>query len=175
MKNKVKYTIFNTKWGYFGLVVIKNIILGTVLPLPNPKKVEYMLLKKHPNARYQKNLLKPLQEKITAYFEGIRIDFSSTPILLDGLKPFTISVLTACRKIPHGQTNSYSELAKKINKSKAARAVGNALAQNPLPLIIPCHRVVRLNGSYGNFSAIGGKKLKQKLLKLEKTNLPELK
>ncbi len=172
MKKTVKYTIFNTKWGYFGLAAEEKTLLGTILPLPNPKKVESILIKKYPNAEYQKYLLKPLQKKITAYFDGIMTDFSSVPILLEGLKLFTISALTACKKTPHGRTISYSELAKKINKPKAARAVGNALARNPLPLIIPCHRVVHSDGSCGNFSAAGGKKLKQKLLKLEKTNPP---
>ncbi len=172
MKKTVKYTIFNTKWGYFGLAAEEKTLLGTILPLPNPKKAESLILKKYPNAEYQKYLLKPLQKKITAYFQGRRTDFNSIPILLDGLKPFTISVLTACRNIPYSRTISYSKLAQKIHCPKAARAVGNALAQNPLPLIIPCHRVVRSDGSCGNFSAAGGKKLKKKLLKLEKTNSP---
>lgn len=172
MKKTVKYTIFNTKWGYFGLVAEEKTLLGTILPLPNPKKVESLLIKKYPNARYQKYLMKPLQKKITAYFEGRQTDFNSIPIPPDGLRPFIISVLTACRKIPRGRTISYSKIAQKIHCPKAARAVGNALAQNPLPLIIPCHRVVRSDGSCGNFSATGGKKLKKKLLKLEKTNPP---
>jgi methylated-DNA-[protein]-cysteine S-methyltransferase len=172
MEKKVKYTIFKTKLGYFGLAAQGKTLLGAILPLPNPRKVESLILKKYPNAEYQKYLLKSLQEKITAYFEGIRTDFNTTPILLDGLRPFTISVLTACRNIPYSQTMSYSKIAQKIYCPKAARAVGNALAKNPLPLIIPCHRVIRSDGSCGNFSAAGGKKLKQKLLKLEKTNLP---
>ncbi len=172
MKKTVKYTIFNTKWGYFGLVAEEKTLLGTILPLPNPKKAESLILKKYPNAEYQKYLLKPLQKKITAYFQGRQTDFNSIPILLDGLKPFTILVLTACRKIPCGRTISYSKIAQKIHCPKASRAVGNALARNPLPLIIPCHRVIRSDGSCGNFSAAGGKKLKKKLLKLEKTNSP---
>ena len=172
MKKTVKYTIFNTKWGYFGLVAEEKTLLGTILPLPNPKKAESLILKKYPNAEYQKYLLKPLQKKITTYFEGIRTDFNLIPILLDGLKPLTISVLMTCRNIPHSRTISYSKIAQKIHCPKAARAIGNALSKNPLPLIIPCHRVVRSDGSCGNFSATGGKKLKKKLLKLEKTNSP---
>lgn len=168
MEKTVKYTIFNTKWGYFGLATEENILLGTILPLPNPKKVESLISKKYPNAEYQKYLMKSLQKKITAYFQGRRTDFNSIPILLDGLRPFTISVLTACRKIPCGRMISYSKIAQKTHCPKAARAVGNALAKNPLPLIIPCHRVVRSDGSCGNFFAAGGKKLKKKLLKLEK-------
>lgn len=168
MEKAIKYEIFNTKWGYFGLAALEKALFRTVLPMPNPKKVKSLLKKNYPNAKYKKNLLKPLQKQITAYFEGSRIDFSLTPVILNSLTPFTIKVLTACRKIPFSRTLSYSELAKKINRPKAARAVGNALAKNPLPLIIPCHRVICSDGRHGNFSATGGKKLKQKLLHLEK-------
>ncbi len=81
---------------------------------------------------------------------------------------FTNQVLTACRDIRFGQTISYGRLAQKIDRPAAARATGCALAKNPLPLIIPCHRVVRSDGKIGGFSAIGGTNLKAKLLELEK-------
>ena len=75
--------------------------------------------------------------------------------------------MTACRDIKFGQTISYSGLAKRIGRAGSARAVGNALAKNPLPLIIPCHRVVRNDGKIGGFSAKGGITLKKKMLELE--------
>lgn len=168
MQKTTKYTIFNTKLGYFGLAAVEKTLLRTVLPVPNSKKAESLLLKNIPVAEYEKNILKPLQKQITAYFEGIKTDFSSAPIVLEGLTKFTILVLTACRKISYGRTISYSELAGKINHPSAARAVGNALAKNPLPLIIPCHRLICSDGRIGSFLAPGGKKLKQKLLKLER-------
>ena len=84
--------------------------------------------------------------------------------MLDGLSPFYKSVLTACKFVRFGQTINYGELAKKAGRPSSARAVGNALARNPLPLIIPCHRVIRSDGSLGGFSALGGLSLKRKLL-----------
>jgi methylated-DNA-[protein]-cysteine S-methyltransferase len=104
---------------------------------------------------------------------------------LELLTPFQRAVLKECAKIPKGKTCTYSQIAKAIGKPKAARAVGNALAKNPFafgreqlfprsrarknPLapLIPCHRVVRSDGSLGGYSAKGGVRAKALLLKLE--------
>ena len=83
------------------------------------------------------------------------------------LTPFQCKVLLACAKIPRGQTMTYSQLARAIGKPHAARAVGNALAINPLAPIIPCHRVVRADGKLGGYSAKGGAGKKRLLLAME--------
>ena len=80
---------------------------------------------------------------------------------------FQKKVWNEITKIPKGKTITYKELAIKIGKPKAYRAVANACAKNPLLEIIPCHRVIRSDGSLGGFSGLGGIKLKKKLLKLE--------
>lgn len=85
--------------------------------------------------------------------------------LLKQFSPFEQKVYRAILKIPKGQTRSYQWVAKKIGNPKAARAVGNALNKNPYPIIIPCHRVIRSDGSLGGYSR--GLKLKKKLLKKE--------
>lgn len=79
--------------------------------------------------------------------------------------PFQQKVWRALRTIPKGQTRSYAWVAKKIGKPKAVRAVANACGANPYPVVIPCHRVIRSDGSLGGFS--GGLKLKRKLLARE--------
>jgi methylated-DNA-[protein]-cysteine S-methyltransferase len=84
------------------------------------------------------------------------------------LTPFQRSVLLECARIPKGQTRTYSQIARAIGKPHSARAVGNALAINPLAPLIPCHRVVRSDGGLGGYSARGGQKAKGKLLKTEK-------
>ncbi len=88
---------------------------------------------------------------------------------LASLTDFERKVLLACTKIPAGQTRTYSQLAQQIGKPHAARAVGNALAKNPLAPIIPCHRVIRNDGSLGGYSAKGGTRRKRALLKNEKS------
>jgi methylated-DNA-[protein]-cysteine S-methyltransferase len=81
---------------------------------------------------------------------------------------FQIRVWKELLKIPTGKTRSYRELAARIGKPKAARAVANACGANPLPIIIPCHRVIASDGSLGGYSGKGGVKTKEKLLRKEK-------
>lgn len=85
---------------------------------------------------------------------------------LSGLSPFAQAVLGACRAIPRGETRTYSDLAAAIGKPGATRAVGSALRRNPVPLLIPCHRVVRRDGVIGQFN-MGGPEVKLRLLQLE--------
>ena len=86
---------------------------------------------------------------------------------LSKLTPFQRAVLLACSRIPKGQTRTYSQIARAIGKPKAARAVGNALAKNPFAPLIPCHRVVKSDGSPGGYSGKGGVKTKRRLLAAE--------
>jgi len=81
--------------------------------------------------------------------------------------PFQIKVWKYLKKIPKGKLKTYSEVAKAIGKPKATRAVANAIGKNPYPIKIPCHRVVRLDGSLGGYSGKGGIKTKRNLLKKE--------
>ena len=101
------------------------------------------------------------------YYKSKPVKFDAK-IAHDGLSDFNWKVLMACKKIPAGKTVSYSQLADMIGKPHAGRAVGNALAKNPIPLIIPCHRVIHCDGTLGKFSAIGGTGTKRKMLELEK-------
>jgi methylated-DNA-[protein]-cysteine S-methyltransferase len=168
MQETVKYVIFKTKWGYFGLVGTESALCRTQLPGPEYKKIESQLLKNVPDAQFDITYFKILQKQITAYFEGSCVNFSpDIPIILDGLGVFSSKVLTICREIEFGQRTTYAGLAKMAGLPAASRAVGNALAKNPLPLIIPCHRVLRTDGKMGGFSAPGGISLKKKMLVLE--------
>ena len=171
MQKAVKYTIFKTKWGYFGLFGTEYALYRTQLPGPKREKIKSLLLRNIPDAQFDKGVFRPLQEQVSTYFEGAYVDFRNIHIELEGFSSFVGSVLTACRNVEFGRTITYAGLARKIKRPAAARAVGNALAQNPLPLIIPCHRVVRSDGKIGGFSAAGGTELKAKLLKHEQKSL----
>jgi methylated-DNA-[protein]-cysteine S-methyltransferase len=168
MQKVVKYVIFETKWGFFGLAGTESALYRTHLPGPEPEKIESRLLKIFPDARLDKTFFKTLQQQIAAYFEGSFVNFSpDVPIDFNGFSGFSRKVLTACRSIKFGRTISYSGLAQKAGRPGANRAAGNALAKNPLPLIIPCHRVLRADGKMGGFSAPGGISVKKKMLALE--------
>lgn len=172
MQESAKYAIFETKWGYCGLAAGDNGLLRSCLPLAGPKEVESHLLQNLRKAEYDKSLFKTVREQIIAYFRGAHINFSpDIPLILDEFTPFAKSVLSACRDIKFGCTATYSQLAKKTGRPTAARAVGGVMAKNPLPLIIPCHRVVRNDGKLGGFSATGGVALKEKMLQHEHAEL----
>ena len=122
-----------------------------------------------PEPEWQRNAA-PFAETIRQlkqYFAGDRTKFD-LPLLLEGTN-FQLSVWNRLREIPYGETISYLDLAKKIGNPKAVRAVGLANGSNPIPIIIPCHRVIGSNGSLTGFG--GGLPNKQKLLALESRQL----
>lgn len=104
--------------------------------------------------------------QLDEYFQGKRTTFS-LPFKLTGT-PFQLAAWKELQNIPYGKTTSYKEIAQKINKPKAYRAVGMANNKNPLPIIIPCHRVIGSNGKLIGYA--GGLNLKNYLLELEKSH-----
>ena len=108
------------------------------------------------------------RRELGAYFAGRRRSFTA-PCDLGGMPPFTRAVLRITAGIPYGEVRSYRWVAERLGKPKAMRAVGNALAKNPIPIIIPCHRVVRSDGALGGFAL--GLNWKRKLLDLETSHL----
>jgi methylated-DNA-[protein]-cysteine S-methyltransferase len=169
MRKAIRYTIFRTKWGYFGLAGDEEGILRSCLPMAGRDSVKYRLLKGLGGGEFERGLFRDLQGEISLYFEGGCVNFNKDiAVALEGFGPFARRVLRACRDVRYAETMSYGRLAKKAGKAGAARAVGNVLARNPVPLITACHRVICADGSLGGFSAAGGLKLKKRLLALEK-------
>ncbi len=105
-----------------------------------------------------------LMKELTAYFKGKARVFRTRLDLASGT-PFQRRVWEELRRIPFGTTTSYGELARRVGKPKAARAVGQAVGANPIPIVIPCHRVIRSNGDLGGY--VGGQEIKKWLLRLE--------
>src|SRR5271165_6592067 len=102
------------------------------------------------------------------YFDGEETDFSQVRLDLDGENAFFSQIYDALRRVGWGRTTTYGALAKEIGAGReAARDVGEAMARNPAPLIIPCHRVLAAGGKIGGFSAPGGSKTKIRMLELE--------
>jgi methylated-DNA-[protein]-cysteine S-methyltransferase len=170
----VCYTLFNTRWGHFGFVCRGASVCRTLLPVPGRTAARRALLSgaeiEPSEACFVKDLLSDLQERIVAYFEGENVDFSTDPqVDLTECPAFGRTILAACRQIPCGQTRTYTQLAASVGSRHAARAVGNTMARNPTPLIVPCHRVVRTDGGLGGFSAMGGTATKERMLAHERS------
>lgn len=114
-------------------------------------------------------LLRRLKKDLYSYGQGEEINFIDYPLKLDDYPLFFVKIWTITGKIPYGEVHSYKWLAEKAH-TKGYRAVGVALAHNPFPIIIPCHRIIKQNRSLGGYSA--GLELKKKLLRLEGVSLP---
>ena len=120
----------------------------------------------HPGAEWCDNhpLLVQAELQLTEYFNGTRRYFT-LPIAVDGT-PFQKAVWNALLEIPYGETVTYGDLAKKIDKPNASRAVGGGCNKNPIVIVIPCHRVIGVNGNLTGFA--GGITVKENLLALER-------
>ncbi len=106
------------------------------------------------------------------YFAGEAADFSSVPLDLRHADPFFAQIYDALRRVGWGRTTTYGALAAVVGASReAARDVGEAMAKNPMPLLIPCHRVLAAGGKLGGFSAPGGAATKARMLRLEGVDL----
>ena len=108
-----------------------------------------------------------LVRRLQSYAAGRPDDFRDLRIELPEGTPFQRRVMQCCRQVGYGQTITYGQLAAKAGSPGAARAVGNCMAANRLPLVVPCHRVVLADGRPGPFSAPGGTRMKQRLLAME--------
>jgi methylated-DNA-[protein]-cysteine S-methyltransferase len=108
---------------------------------------------------------------LNSYFDGAHVDLA-VPVDLSGLKTFTRRVLEETMKIPYGRVATYRSIALRLGMPAAARAVGQALKRNPIPLVIPCHRVIKSDGSLGGFAM--GLDIKTRLLSIEGIEAHEL-
>jgi methylated-DNA-[protein]-cysteine S-methyltransferase len=135
--------------------------------LPNPKaKLAAIIIKDFPEIdKIQHKIPGGIDDRIAKLYFGKKENVDLSLLNLSKLTDFSAKVLKQACKIPRGKVATYSGLAVKLGKPRAARAVGTALANNPFPIIIPCHRVVRTDGSLGGFG--GGLEMKRELLDRE--------
>jgi O-6-methylguanine DNA methyltransferase len=170
------YCLFETPLGWCGIAWGETPISGTPyavtlfqLPEATPEGTESKIAE---NCGGRKASVPPppiadVIERVCKHLRGEPQDFRDIPVDLETASPFVQRVCEAARKIPAGKTITYADLANALGRPAAARAVGRALGRNPIPLIIPCHRVMAADGKPGGFSAHGGRATKAKLLAIE--------
>lgn len=119
-----------------------------------------------PASAKARRLAEQARVELREYLEGKRT-FFTVPVDLSGAPPFQREVLAAARSIPYGEVRAYAWIAERIRHPRAVRAVGTALGRNPVPLIVPCHRVLRSDGGVGGY--LFGTEYKDRLLALERS------
>jgi len=162
------YAVWATAWGPMGAAVGPAGLREIVLPHYQFDQIEELLLWHHSGSTRDEAHFEAFIRLSRDYFNGRRVDFDSLACDLPPEGTFKGKVLRACRSIAYGLTCNYGRLAEQIARPDSARAVATALAKNPLPLVVPCHRVIYADGRAGGFSAPGGVELKKRMLQLER-------
>ena len=155
--------------GPLWVAVSQSGLVGIDWDMPQADFTRQLLRHFHTTVVYDEaRVAEPLRQ-ISEYLAGNRRLFN-LPLDLTGMSSFQAQVLRLTANIPYGQTSTYKEIADRMGKPNAARAVGRAEATNPIPLVIPCHRVLGSDGSLHGYGGPGGIKLKAWLLELERSN-----
>lgn len=166
------FVVYESSIGYI-IIVARN---GRVVSLDVNSRGMYEARKTvkmlHPDATESMVSFKTIRTLLDRYLQGRKVDFE-IEVDISYLGVFTQKVLNELMKIPYGETRTYGWLARKVGKPGAARAVGQALKRNPIPIVIPCHRVIRDDGTIGGFSM--GVNIKERLLALEGVHLTRAK
>lgn len=167
--------VFETAFGFCGAGWTSEGLARFTLPMAEPAMVTSQITRHLPasQAAEPEGAMADLVDAARRYFSGSREDFSHVPIDLAGVDPFRRALYAAMRKLAFGETVTYGGLCARAGFPNAARETGMAMGRNPLPLIIPCHRVLAAGGRIGGFSAPGGVATKQKMLALENARSPD--
>jgi methylated-DNA-[protein]-cysteine S-methyltransferase len=164
------YHVFETAMGFCAIAWSHGGVARFQLPVKSAEAAERLMRRRVPDAEPGA----PPEDVATVvaaakrYFDGEETDFSHVRLDLAGEDAFFSRIYAALRRVGWGRTTTYGALAKEVGAPReAARDVGEAMAKNPAPLIIPCHRVLAAGGKIGGFSAPGGSRTKSRMLELE--------
>jgi methylated-DNA-[protein]-cysteine S-methyltransferase len=165
--NETFYHIFSTEFGY-GAVLFRDQPVGLLeilLPTPDQERLKRKLSGRSREVQNPGPEILRFVQTIREALSGKPVNLSFTEFNLETHTSLQKKVLQTVFEIPPGQTRSYGDIAKAVGKPKAARFVGTTMAKNPFPLLIPCHRVIKSDGTPGQYG--GGTDLKVKLLEYE--------
>ena len=156
-------SIFNTAWGYGAVLATEIGICKIDLPAVSPVPISGSKADNYQSSP----LTKQVADMLSVYFLGQKQEFKAVPVDLSSVTLFRAEILTLIRDIPYGETRSYGQVSLMAGSPGAARAVGGAMASNPIPVIVPCHRIIASDGRLTGFTAPGGLEFKKILLQAE--------
>lgn len=167
------YCLIETDLGPLGLMWSDVGIVRLQLPEKTPTATERRLTRRVDNVETAKPPAPIAQagKLLRQYMKGERIDFTDVALDLAGTSDFHRVIYGAARRLGWGETTTYGALAREAGSPDAARAVGQAMGRNPVPIIVPCHRVLASGRKIGGFSAFGGAATKERLLAMEGVHL----
>jgi len=168
----MRYTLVDTAIGTFGLAWTDAGVARVALPGSDRGRTEVWISREPAEPGFPDGIFAPLPEMIRRYAEGEKIDFSGVPLDLSGVLEFNRKAYAELLKVGYGETTTYGAIARTLGDVTLSRAVGQAMGANPVPLIIPCHRVLGADGKTGGFSSPGGVTAKMKMLALEHAASP---
>ena len=164
------YALFDTAIGACGIAWNRAAALvGLQLPEASPDAARSRLRARFPTVpeALPPAAVRHVMASIAALLAGEPRDLSDVPLDLDGVPDFNRRVYDVTRAVPAGRTLTYGDIARQLGDPMKARDVGQALGRNPLPIVVPCHRVVAARGKLGGFSARGGAATKRRMLMIE--------
>ena len=164
------YHVFDTAAGFCAIAWSENGVTRFLLPVTSAEAADRLARRRAKGAEPGEPPadIATVVAAAKRYFLGEKTDFGDVRLDLEGEDPFFRQIYEAARRVGWGQSTTYGALAKEIGAGReAARDVGQAMAKNPAPLIIPCHRVLAAGGKVGGFSAPGGSKTKLRMLEME--------
>jgi O-6-methylguanine DNA methyltransferase len=165
----VKFYLCEARIGWMGLGLEDGAVCACTLPRPRRQEALEEMMAMGAREPADPSEVGDLPERLRRYAEGEAVDLSDG-VRIDRGTPFQREVWRALTEIPRGEARSYAWVAQRIGRPRAARAVGQAVGSNPLPVLVPCHRVVASDGSPGGYG--GGLKMKAELLRLEGVEAP---
>jgi O-6-methylguanine DNA methyltransferase len=163
-ESQMRIAVFETRLGWIGLAFDAESIVGLQLPRATRAEALRHLQREYPDATLAQSAPRAMTHELEEYARGERRVFD-LPLNWSRIQPFQRAVLETANRIPYGETRTYGWIAREIGKPHAARAVGAALGANPIPIILPCHRVIGSDGGLHGYG--GGLPLKRRLLELE--------
>lgn len=163
------FVLFETAIGRCALLWRGGLVTGAALPEADEAALRAGLARRFPDAAEAAPppVIAEAVSRVVRLLAGERLDLSGVAVCLGGASALERKVYEAARRIPCGEVRSYGEIAREIGAPGAAQAVGAALGRNPVPIVIPCHRVLASGGGSGGFSAPGGVETKFRMLAIE--------
>lgn len=168
----MRYALVDTALGTFGLAWTDVGLARVALPGRDRAKTEIWISREPAEPGFPDGRFAELPDRIKRYAEGEQIEFTDVPLDLAGLPEFNRQAYAELLKVGYGETTTYGAIARALGDVTLSRAVGHAMGANPIPLIIPCHRVLGSNSKPVGFSSPGGVTSKMRMLALEHAASP---